>query len=378
MRICLLTAHLSRHAGGLATSVPVLAWSLARRGDLDVHTVGLRDPRAPDDWREWGPQVHTTNTYGPRKFAWAPGLHLVLRELRPDVTDIQGIWTYVSVANLRTSRRTGQPYIVTPRGMLDAWLVRRRRWRKKLGYWLYESAHLKSARCLRATSLMEVRHLRAFGLRNPIAVIPNGLELPEHRTFQKGSRPTVLYLGRLHPKKGLDLLLHAWSRVEVQRQDWWLHIVGPDEEEHRIKLERMSRAMNLKRVAFSDPVYGETKWRVLGEADLFILPTRSENFGMAVAEALACGTPVIVSKGAPWASVEEVGCGWWVDVDAGALARALLEATAIGRRKLAEMGVAGRRFVEQHFASSAIAEQMVTMYRWVAGGGSPPPFVITD
>lgn len=358
--------------------MPPLVRTLADREGLDVHVVGLRDPLAPDDWRDWGPQVHAVDTRGPRRVAWAPDLRRVVADLRPDVTDVQGIWTYLSVANERHARRTRRPYVVTPRGMLDAWALHHHRWRKRLVGWLFEHRHLRRAFCLRATSSMEVGHIRAFGLRNPIAVVPNGTELPNGVSFAKGRRPTVLSLGRLHPKKGLDVLLRAWKEVENQRADWRLRIVGPDESGHRAELERLAKRLGLARVEFSGAVYASGKWRVLAEADLFVLPTRSENFGMVVAEALACGTPALVSRGAPWESVERLGCGWWVDLEASSFARALLEATALDRERLAAMGMVGRRFVESRFAWPVVASQMAELYRWVAGGGSPPSCVVTD
>lgn len=378
MRIVLLALHLSRHSGGLAASVPPLARTLADREGLDVHIVGLRDPLSPEDWRDWGPQVHPADPRGPRRFGWAPALRRVLDELDPDVTDVQGVWMYLSVANRCHTRRSHRPYVVTPRGMLDAWAVAHHRWRKRLVGWLFEYRHLQRASCLRATSEMEARYIRAFGLRNPIAVIPNGVELPQELPPSKADQPTVVYLGRLHPKKNLEVLLRAWQAAERQRPDWQLRIVGPDEGDYRRRLEQLARALGLARVIFPGPVPPPRKWQILAKADLVVLPTHSENFGMVVAEALASGTPVIVSRGAPWDAVERVGCGWWVEPEVEAFARALLEATEAGRERLAAMGRAGRAYVEREFAWSNIAERMEDLYRWVVGGGVRPSFVVTN
>lgn len=375
LRVCLLAAHLSRHSGGLAASVPPLARELEAQG-VEVTVLGLRDPLAPEDWRDWGPRVGYVDPKGPRRLAFAPELGRALAELSPDVVDVQGIWMYLSVASLAHGRRTGRPYVVTPRGMLDPWALGHHRWRKRVLAWLFEKRHLGRAACLRATSEMEARHIRSFGLCNPVAVVPNGVDVPEAVPLEPEGEPTVLYLGRLHPKKGVDLLLHAWSRVERERRDWRLRIVGNDENGHRRDLERLATDLGLRRVSFHGPVHGAEKWTTYAAADLLVLPTRSENFGMVVAEALACATPAVVTKGAPWESIEREGCGWWVDVDAHALARALLDATALERNDLADMGRRGRAYVARTFAWGRVAVQMAAVYRWVTGAGLRPEWVL--
>jgi len=182
-----------------------------------------------------------------------------------------------------------------------------------------------------ATSAAEATDLRAFGISAPIAVIPNGVDVPgeaaSHAPVKQ--RRTLLFLSRIHPKKGLPTLVAAWASVASRCPDWDLVIAGPEEGSHRFELGAQAEALGASRISFVGPLYGAEREALVKESDLFILPTQNENFGIVVAEALAAGVPAIVSKGAPWAGLEAERCGWWIDHGFEAIAAALLEATAL-------------------------------------------------
>ncbi|HEU4950675.1 MAG TPA: glycosyltransferase, partial [Holophagaceae bacterium] len=190
-----------------------------------------------------------------------------------------------------------------------------------------------------------------------------------------GPRRTLLYLGRLHPVKGIDRLLRAWARLEAERPDWDLRILGPDNGGHLAELQRLAAALGLRRAAFGGPVYGAEKVQAYLAADLFVLPTHSENFGMTVAEALAAGTPAVVTRGAPWEGLVREGAGWWIDPGTEALEAALREATALAPARREAMGRAGRAWMARDFAWDAIGRRMAETYRWLREGGAPPPWV---
>jgi glycosyltransferase involved in cell wall biosynthesis len=187
-----------------------------------------------------------------------------------------------------------------------------------------------------------------------------------------------LHLGRLHPKKGIDRLLHAWASVEPRHPDWSLQIVGPSESGHGEALAAQSAALSLRRVEFCDPLFGAGKDIAYRNADLFVLPTLDENFGMVVAESLANGTPVICTKGAPWAALDAERCGWWIEHGVAPMAAMLEAAMNLPRLELDEMGARGHRWMEKEFSWERVADDMETVYRWCLSGaphGSIPSVV---
>jgi glycosyltransferase involved in cell wall biosynthesis len=265
--------------------------------------------------------------------------------------------------------------------MLEPWAWGHHAWKKRPVWQLLERKNLASAALLHATSEQEAQSFRDRGLRVPIAIIPNGVELPGYDEPNTGhcptsSKRTLLFLSRIHPKKGLSMLLEAWAKVRPS--GWNLKIVGPDEGGHRKELEKQATSLGLADVvSFHDAVRGkDAKSALFREASLFVLPTHSENFGIAVAEAMAHGLPVITTHGAPWQLLETEQCGWWVPVSVAGLAAALDDATRQSPESLAEMGARGRAVVAERFGWDGIARQFIDCYRWLLGEGSKPDCVV--
>lgn len=292
-----------------------------------------------------------------------------------------GLWTMPNLYPAWSALRHGAVHVLSPRGMLAPAALRFSRRQKQIVWWLAQRRAVERATCLHATSRQECEELRALGHRNPVAIVPNGIDLPAAPDVATGKARrdhrsrTLLHLGRIHPKKGIDRLVEAWGRLEPRFKDWQLRIVGPSEGGHGESLAARAAALGLSRVTFENAVFGGAKDAAYQQADLFVLPTLNENFGIVVAEALANGTPVICSKGAPWAGLDEEGAGWWVDHGVDALEAALERAMAMPAVSLDEMGMKGRRWMAAAFSWEKVAADMEQVYRWCRDAGERPQYI---
>lgn len=283
-----------------------------------------------------------------------------------------GQWLRINRESAAVARRRNAPRVVTPRGMLSPWALSHKKWRKRIAWVAFAKRDLMQANVLHATSQLELEELRALGVRQPIAMIPNGVD-PVPLAYAEADpswRPYALFLSRVHRKKGVQELLDAWA--DLAPADWDLVIAGPDEE------GMLQRAELPAGVRYVGSVDGEDKRRLMQQARLFVLPTYSENFGVVVAESLMAGVPVITTHGAPWECLQAERCGWWIPMQPGVLRQALAAAMATPPEELRAMGYRGRAYVEQQFTWPEIARLMIEVYEWVLGGGPPPACVVTD
>jgi glycosyltransferase involved in cell wall biosynthesis len=328
--------------------------------------------------------------YRERRFAWDYARIPILRDLRSsrglssalrdaaltaDVIHNHGLWLMPNISAGAAAVGGSIPLVVSPHGMLAPAALAFSPVKKRAVWALLQRSVVRQAACIHATSEQEYDEIRRFGLTNPVAVIPNAIDLPElpaQPVAGPRAKRVVLSLGRIHPKKGLDCLLHAWSRVEPECPDWWLKIVGPPEARHDDELRGLARALGLTRVSVDGPIYGDAKATEHGNADLFVLPSLNENFGLTVAEALAAGTPAISTKGAPWSGLESQGCGWWIDHGVEPLAAALAQAMILPREVLKAMGDKGRQWMARDFSWDRVASDMIDVYLWLARRAEPP------
>jgi glycosyltransferase involved in cell wall biosynthesis len=253
--------------------------------------------------------------------------------------------------------------------MLEPWAIQHKRWKKTVAWRLYQKRDLSSAALHHATSETEAANLRAKELGAPVCVVANGIDLPQRA--DRGADPrdgimTAVFLGRIYPVKGLPMLIEAWRRA--MPKGWRLVIAGPDEAGHKSEVERAVAGAGLGAVvSFRGPVGGEEKRRLMSEADLFVLPTHSESFGLAIAEALSFGLPVLTTTAAPWPLLEQENCGWRVTPDADSLANGLSHATSLDRSALGEMGMRGRDIMGSRYRWDSVADQFLEQYERISG-----------
>lgn len=373
-----MTAKLSPNAGGLAVSVPVMAHGIDAFDDINIQVFGTVDAEFPIAYEDWGNRVQAFHTQWPAALQRAPDMSSALAASSPDLIDVQGLWTWSSKVSHDYWRRHRKPYVVTPRGMLDPWARANSRCKKRLFSSFVERAHLRDAFCLRATADMEAEHFRAFGLRAPIAIIPNAIPVPRLIERPVGKQRRLLFLSRIHPKKGIDFLLRAWRTLEMDFPDWELIIAGIDEGGHEAEMKSYAGSLGLARVRFYGAAFGDEKDRLYRSADAFVLPTHAENFGLVVAEALAQEVPVITTKNAPWSGLLNYQCGWWIDLNEAELTNTLRQAMSVSSRELQSMGARGRDWVMKAFGTERVAASTRELYLWVAGRGPKPEFVYDE
>jgi len=384
MDIFITIAGIDAASGGPSRSVPSLAHHL---GSMDGIDVRLLTCLRSTDARAVGNDKYSLYYYS---FDGSQlGIFRAVRRMRKDlscwvrehagraVIHDQGIWLFNNHAAIGVAKKTGIPLVVSPRGMLEPWAINYKAFKKKLAWLLYQRNDLACVDLFHATSQQEAENILELGLRKPVAIIPNGITMPlcREKTRSADKKKTILFLSRIHPKKGLLNLVSAWR--QVKGPGWKIVIAGPDESGHK---EEVMKAINAAGVEdsfeFIGSVDDRVKWDWFFRADIFVLPTFSENFGIVVAEALACGVPVITTTGAPWQELQTHNCGWWIEIGVEPLAEALRSAIALTDEERCEMGKRGRKLVADRYSWTKIGRDMANVYAWVLGDGPKPDFIM--
>lgn len=390
LKVVFTIAGLRSENGGPSRSIPQLSSALARDG-VQAEIVTLDSAKCQTPLLFPPPDlVHTTvvtcTSLLQQRLRWTAEFSTVLRRrclaTGARILHDNGLWLPMNRIAFRVGRELGLRRIVSPRGMLTNSALNHKGWKKRLAWALYQRGDLKAAEVLHATSKQEAQGFRAVGLKQPIAVVPNGVELPALECTSpppnsQGAGRIILYLGRIHPIKGLADLVRAWAKVRPS--GWRVAIAGSGDGEHHRMLEAEIRELGLSgEFSFLGTIDGEAKWKLYRQAALFVLPSHSENFGIAVAEALASGLPVITTKGTPWEELVTHRCGWWTAIGPEALAQAIREAATLTDEQRSEMGLRGRRLVQARYAWPFIAQEMRAVYEWVLRTGPKPSCMIEN
>ena len=323
----------------------------------------------------------------PARWGYSAGLARALRQTvaRFDIVHIHSVWMYPTIAAVRACLKRAIPYVLRPAGSFRPQALFGNRMLKGLYYWLFEKAHLDNAAALHAVSMLEANEFQQLGFCAPVCIIPNGVassllgdfqskETARSRFGLKAEEKVVLFLGRLHPIKGLDLLTASFAQVLQHLPEARLILAGPPAPTaptYAREVKRMVESQGIKEhTILTGELRGEAKWLAYRAADVFVLPSRSENFGIAVAEAMACGVPVVVSNQTPWQDVETHNAGCWVELKREEIAKHIIE--ILEQVELArKMGENGRDLVRKKYTWDRIAKRMLRVYENIVAGLDP-------
>lgn len=360
MRIAHVTSGLDHNAAGVGAMVEAL--SAAQRAEgYEVKVFGLKSPDWTNSWN--GAPAEAFQVHGwPSSFGYAPGLVRALIRFDPDIVHVHGLWMYPALAVRRWHKIARRPYVYSPHGMLSPIALSFSSRKKMIARILFQNDALTHASILHATAEAEAEDIRLFGLTNQIALVPLGIHFTVPPQVRPGPNKKVLTLGRMHPVKNLELLIEAWAHLEDRFPSWVLEIVGPDEGGHKANLEALATRLKVRRLSFGSPIFGVERDASMASADLFVLPSKSENFALTVAESLMMETPVIATHGAPWPGLVREGCGWWIEAGLDPMIGALNSAMSLPDDTRRAMGQRGRAWMLRDHTWSKVAQKFIAVY----------------
>ena len=399
MKVAFATDSLSRNAGGLLEACRRPAQELLRLGQSTA-AFGFTDDHTDADLPLWSPvEVKQLPRIKAQLLRGTAPLVKALNLFQPGVLHSHGLWTVISRAAWAWSRQRSpsRPEVIHPHGMLDPWALKNSGWKKQIALLAFERRHLRSAACIRALCESEKASIRKLGLNNPVCVIPNGIDIPEGG-FAPAKPPTwgrkhkLLYLGRIHPKKGLPELIKAWARLQGQSgmEDWQLQIAGWDQGGHEHVLQSQASKAGLSwheippnsestesdaPLVFTGSRFGQAKDAIYAGCDAFILPSVSEGLPMVVLEAWANAKPVVITPMCNLPEGPAAGAALEIEPKAESIAQGILELVRMSPERRAGIGQRGLDLVRQRFAWTTIASQLAEVNDWLLHGGERPAHV---
>jgi len=388
MNVLVVTASVSRNAGGLLDAVCGLSRQLCKNCSVTVFS--LKDGFSQVDKESWLPLIPVLfDRWPPRQFGYSRALRKGLENTQAHIIHSHGVWMYPSMISGTVAAKRKIPLVIAPHGMLDSWALKNSAWKKKIAGWLYENRNLRSAACIHALCESEYRSIRAYGLKNPVCIIPNGVDLPDLPVGQivppwesqiGAEKNVLLFLGRIHPKKGLENLIRAWGILKGRKlrelEQWHLAIAGWSQGGHENELKQLANKLNLGAdVSFAGPLYDSAKDAALRAAKAFILPSFSEGLPMAVLEAWAYGLPVIMTRECNITEGFEAGAALDIRPDVDSVLEGLVNFLRLSNNAREKMGQSGLQLVRNGFSWPKIARQMIDVYKWVLGQSPKPECV---
>ena len=361
MKIAHIVPYIGNEASGPAYSVPALCCALQRNGcEVILYTLNpLPNKRFNFQINGFKRDFMILKSFG---FSYQM-LRSLLNNNQIDLIHNHSFWMAPNIFAGIVSKRKNIPLVNAPRGTMSDKALSRSVLKKSIAKFLGQKFAMHQSTCFHTTAEHETLDLKKHFPKKPIIQIPNGVDIPNLINIKKDKDlRKILYLGRIHPIKGIENLIDAWALIENQFQDWSLDIVGLAEPRYLNTLKSRTQHLNLKKISFKNPVYGKDKLTCYQEADIYVLPSYSENFGMTVAEALANSTPVITTYSTPWSDLNDKHAGWCIEVGVDSLHKTLINALSKTKEELFQMGNNGREWMKKSFSWDKIAQDMIKEY----------------
>lgn len=361
MKIIHYIPSIDRMAGGISTYMQVLAKPLGTMAEVHIMTHASENPLPMENCK-----VHDIPRYRPFSGVWKKAVVDLLDSVRPDIVHVNCCWVPDCAAVQRIAQKRGYKVVLTPHGMLEPWIIKRHYWTRKVpALWLYQKAAVQRADCVQATAESERDNLLKLGYNSNIKVVRLGIDAEsiEMKRSWKKSRQ-ILFLSRVHVKKGINFLIEAAAELRSELQGYKILVAGEGDTDYVAEMKRMIADNGLLDIVqLIGGVYGDEKWRLFQTSDFFVLPTHSENFGLAIAESLASGTPVITTVGTPWNDLNSSNSGAWIEIGTQPLVETLRRFLSLSDEDLETMGKNGRKLIETKYSAKVMAEEMMEVYQ---------------
>ncbi|MCM4160826.1 glycosyltransferase [Antarcticibacterium flavum] len=361
MKVVHFIGSIDKNSGGTAIYIQLLSAELIKYADLVVVTAKTSNPLELK-----GVKVYDLNLGLSRWWFLKKDFKNILLNEKPDVVHINGIWDPQNWLFQQACIEQNIKVLLSPHGMLEPYILKKNSLKKKLALALYQKKAIQSANYLHATAYAELKQIRRLGFSSPAKIIPNGIDICEVISKNEIESPenenNILFLSRIHPKKGIEILIKSISCLNDPNLK--ITIAGEGEDVYIEQLKNLCIEKEVDHLFdFVGGVYGKQKWKLYAEADFFVLPTYSENFGIVIIEALAAGVPVITTQGTPWEELVANNCGWWIDLSVPNLTDTIKEALALSQKERIKMRENGIRLVKKKYQIKAVAQNTFDFYK---------------
>ena len=360
MKIMHYIPSIDRIAGGTSTYMQVLAKGLGELADVHIITHASENPLPIENCI-----IHNVSVYNPINSRFKNEVSKLFDVIKPDLVHVNCCWMPACAFIQQMAQKRNIKVVLTPHGMLEPWIIKRHYWTRKLpALLLYQKAAIQNADCIQSAAESERDNLMKLGYNTNIKIVRLGIDADgiELKKSWKKTRQ-ILFLSRVHVKKGINFLIEAASVLREELKGYKILVAGEGDADYVAAMKQMIGERGLQDIIqLIGGVYGDEKWRLFQSSDFFVLPTHSENFGLAIAESLASGTPVITTVGTPWNDLNETKSGAWIEIGTQPLIDTFRKFLALSDEELERMGRNGRKLIEEKYSSRVMAKEMMEVY----------------
>lgn len=361
MKIIHYIPSIDRIAGGTSTYMQVLGKELGKLAEVHIITHVSKNPLQIDNCK-----IHNVSSYNPFNGRFKNEVNKLIDVVKPDLVHVNCCWLPACTLVQQMAQKYRLKVVLTPHGMLEPWIIKRHYWTRKLPVLLlYQKAAIQNADCLQATAESEKENLLKLGYNSNIKIVKLGIDAESitMKTSWKKNKQ-LLFLSRVHMKKGINYLIEAVDILRDELQGYKIVVAGEGDADYVVSLKQQIIDKGLQDIIqLIGGVYGDKKWELFQTSDFFVLPTHSENFGLAIAESLASGTPVITTVGTPWNDLNSSNAGAWIEIGTQPLVETLRRFLSLSDEELETMGKNGRKLIETKYSAKVMAKEMMEVYQ---------------